>query len=246
MLQFSCVIHCTTPINRSSKQRGVLGTIINTLTVLTGSALGLTLRRNLSESLKEKLLLVIGLFTIYLAVKMMIGAERSLSLILGTLLGTAVGHYLGLERSLENLSAGLSRKLGGDSKFMEGLLTPFLTFCVGPMTLVGSIKDGMGDPTVILAKSVMDCFSSMAFASAFGVSVLLSAFPLFIFQGSLALIGSFLGGELPEWAIQDTMAAGGIILLGLALRILKIRRIEVSDMLPSLIIVPLISAVLGA
>lgn len=224
----------------------MLGTIVNTLTVLTGSALGLSLRRSLSDSLKEKLILAIGLFTIYLAVRMMMEAERTLSLILGILLGTAVGHYLGLERNLENFSAGLSRRFGGDSRFLEGLLTPFLTFCVGPMTLIGSLKDGMGDPSIILAKSVMDCFSSMAFASAFGVSVLLSAFPLLVFQGSIALIGSYLGSDLPGWVINDMTAAGGIILLGLALRILGIRRVEVSDMLPSLIAVPLISAVLRA
>jgi uncharacterized membrane protein YqgA involved in biofilm formation len=109
------------------------------------------------------------------------------------------------------------------------------------MTVIGSLRDGMGDPSIILAKSVMDGFSSIAFASAFGFSVLLSAIPLLLFQGSLSLLGRFIGNSLPLSALGEMTAAGGIILLGLALRILGIKRMNVADMLPSLLIAPLIS-----
>lgn len=208
--------------------------------------MGLTLGRNISESLREKLLLAIGIFTVYLAFKMMLMTERGVSLILGLLLGTLIGHLLGLEGRLERAASKLNERMGGDSRFVDGILVPFLTFCVGPMTLIGSLRDGMGDPSVILAKSVMDGFSSVAFASAFGVSVLLSTIPLLIFQGSIALLGGLLGTSLPKDAISDMTGAGGILLLALAIRILGIRRVEVSDMLPSLLVVPLISSLLQA
>ncbi|MEM3371600.1 MAG: DUF554 domain-containing protein [Candidatus Korarchaeum sp.] len=220
----------------------MLGTLVNAATVTLGSILGLILGKNFSESLREKLLLVIGLFTMYLAVTMMLKAERGIGLILGLLLGTLIGHYLNLERRLEDLSSKLNKRIHRDSKFVDGILIPFLTFCIGPMTLVGSLRDGMGDPSIILTKSIMDGFSSVAFASAFGVGVLLSAIPLLIFQGSLSLIGMFLGESLPQAVICDITGAGGVILLALAIRILGLRRVEVSDMLPSLLVVPLLSS----
>jgi uncharacterized membrane protein YqgA involved in biofilm formation len=165
---------------------------------------------------------------------MMLRADKPLGLIIGLLLGTYIGHIMKLDERLERLS-------NIREKSADGLLVPFLTFCIGPMTVIGSLRDGMGDPSIILAKSVMDGFSSIAFASAFGFSVLLSAIPLLLFQGSLSLLGRFIGNSLPLSALGEMTAAGGIILLGLALRILGIRRMNVADMLPSLLIAPLIS-----
>jgi len=212
----------------------MLGTIINALAVLSGSSIGLLMRRSVGDDLKGKLLSVIGLFTLYLGVDMMLRAERPLSLIIGLLSGTYIGHMMKLDERIERIS-------NIRNKSAEGLLVPFLTFCIGPMTVIGSLRDGMGDPSIILAKSVMDGFSSIAFASAFGFSVMLSAIPLLLFQGSLSLLGRFIGDSLPLSALEEMTAAGGIILLGLALRILGIKRINVADMLPSLIITPLIS-----
>ncbi|MCS7103356.1 MAG: DUF554 domain-containing protein [Candidatus Korarchaeum sp.] len=223
----------------------MLGALVNAVAVTIGSTVGLILSRYFSGSLREKLLLMIGLFTVYLAVKMMLEAGREVSLILGLLTGTLVGHCLGLERRLEDLASKLNERVSMDSKLVDGLLTPFLTFCIGPMTLVGSLRDGMGDPSIILAKSVMDGFSSIAFASTFGISVLLSSIPLLIFQGSLATLGRLLGESLPQTTISDITGTGGVILLALAVRIIGIRRVEVSDMLPSLLLVPLISSVIN-
>lgn len=222
----------------------MLGTLVNATAVAVGSTLGLVLSKNISEPLREKLLLVIGLFTVYLAVTMMLRVERGVSLVLGSLIGTLLGHYLGLERRLEGLASKLSERVGNNSNFVDGILIPFLTFCIGPMTVVGSLKDGMGDPSIILAKSVMDGFSSVAFASAFGVSVLLSAIPLLVFQGSLSLMGKFIGASLPQATVHDITGAGGIVLLALAIKLLGIRNVEVSDMLPSLLTVPLISSLI--
>ncbi|RLF04703.1 MAG: DUF554 domain-containing protein, partial [Thermoprotei archaeon] len=126
-----------------------------------------------------------------------------------------------------------------------GLITAFLTYCVGPMTVIGSLRDGMGDPSILLAKSVMDGAVSVAYAAAMGMGVLFSAIPLLLFQGSLATIGALAGDVLPPRAIADMTGAGGVLLLGLSLNLLKLKRVRVGNMLPALLIVPLISQLLG-
>ncbi len=219
----------------------MLGTIINTVTVLVGSSTGLLLGKKMGESGKETVFQVVGLFTFYLGVSMALETRNPIGLILGLLTGTLLGERLRLEEALESAAERLRQKIGGDSNFVEGLMTAFLTFCVGPMTIIGSIRDGMGDPSIIMAKSVMDGFASMAYAAALGPGVVFSSIPLFLFQGSLSIAGSLIGASLPETAIGDLTGAGGVILLGLALNLLKVKRIKVGNMLPSLLMAPLIS-----
>ncbi len=219
----------------------MLGTIINTVTVLAGSSAGLLLGKKIGESGKDTVFQVVGLFTFYLGISMALETRNPIGLILGLLTGTLLGERLGLEETLEGAAERLRQRIGGDSNFVEGLMTAFLTFCVGPMTIIGSIRDGMGDPSIIMAKSVMDGFASMAYAAALGPGVVFSSIPLFLFQGSLSIVGSLIGASLPEAAIGDLTGAGGVILLGLALNLLKVRRIKVGNMLPSLLMAPLIS-----
>ncbi len=220
----------------------MLGTLINALTVLLGSAAGLLVRKKVKTGFVFD---VVGLFTFYLGVDMALKTSNPVGLILGLLLGTAVGEKLSLDTRVKNWAENLRRKVGGDSLFVEGMMTAFITFCVGPMTVVGALKDGMGDPSIIMAKAVMDGFTSAAYASAMGIGVLFSVIPLLIFQGGLALVGSLIGLSLPVSAVADLTGAGGVILLGLALDLLKVKEVRVTNMLPSLITVPLTSAILA-
>lgn len=223
----------------------MLGTIVNTLTVIAGSSVGLLFGERLGESGKETVFQVVGLFTFYLAIDMSLKAKNPVGLILSLLLGTLLGEWMGLEDFMERGAEGLRVRFGGDSNFVEGLITAFLTFCVGPMTVVGSLRDGMGDPSIILAKSVMDGFTSMAYAAALGPGVLFSSIPLLLFQGSLSIVGYLAGASLPEAAVGDLTGAGGIILLGLALNLLKLKKVKVGNMLPSLLLAPLFSIALS-
>ncbi len=222
----------------------MIGTLVNTLTVLAGSSVGVLLKRKLPKDSSSVVFNVVGLFTLYLGLDMAQETSNPVSLILGLLLGTIIGEYLGLEDLMEGSAEKLREKVGGDSDFVEGMMTAFLTFCVGPMTIIGSIKDGMGDPSILLAKSVMDGFASMAYATALGIGVVFSAIPLLLFQGSLTIIGSLSGYLLPTEVVADLTGAGGIILLGLAIKLLKLREMRVGNMLPSLLTVPLISFLL--
>ncbi len=217
----------------------MIGTIFNTLTVLVGSSVGLVIKRKVKT---EFVFDVVGLFTFYLGVDMSLKTANPVGLILGLLIGTALGERVKLNDMLRNLAERLKGRVGGDSLFVDGMITAFITFCVGPMTVVGALKDGMGDPSIIMAKAVMDGFTSAAYASAMGLGVLFSAIPLLVFQGSLALAGSFLGSSMPTNVIRDLTGAGGVILLGLAVDLLRIRDVKVANMLPSLVMVPLISA----
>lgn len=219
----------------------MIGTLVNALAVVAGSVTGLALKRRIPEEKGDVIFTVVGLFTLYLGVSMSLEAKSPVSLILGLLVGTLIGEAVGLEDALERWAEGLREKVGGGSKFVEGMMVAFLTYCVGPMTVVGSLHDGMGDPSIILAKAVMDGFVSVAYAAAMGVGVAFSAIPLLAFQGSLAALGALAGASLPERAVADMTAAGGLILLGLGINLLKLRRIRVGNMLPALAAVPLIS-----
>jgi len=219
----------------------MIGTLVNALAVVAGSTAGLALKRKVPEERGDVIFTAVGLFTLYLGVSMSLEARSPVSLILGLLVGTLIGEAVGLEDALERWAEGLRERVGGGSRFVEGMMVAFLTYCVGPMTVVGSLRDGMGDPSIILAKSVMDGFVSVAYAAAMGVGVAFSAIPLLAFQGSLAALGALAGASLPERAVADMTAAGGLILLGLGINLLRLRRIRVGNMLPALAVVPLIS-----
>ncbi|MEZ0346799.1 MAG: DUF554 domain-containing protein [Infirmifilum sp.] len=210
----------------------VLGTIVNTISVIAGSVLGLLLKKNLPKNIIEALPAILGLFTLSLGIDMALKSQKIISLLLSLILGAATGSAFKIQDRLEAWANRLSR---GDSNFVNGLTSAFLTFCVGPMTIIGSLRDGMGDPSIILAKSIMDGIASIALASSLGIGVLFSALPLFVFQGSLAILGHYAGVVLPETILAEVTATGGVLLLGVGINLLELRKIKVGDGLPSLL-----------
>ena len=179
-----------------------------------------------------------------------VGSGAPVLIVLGSLLvGSVVGSLLGIERWLGTLAGRVQSLVDrgnddseGRERFIEGWLTASLLFCVGPLTILGSLDDGLGRGIDKLAlKSVLDGFAALAFASTFGVGVLLSAVSVAVIQGSLTILGVGLGALLPDAHIAALTATGGLILVGIALRLLRIRQIPVGDMLPALIIAPLLT-----
>uniref|UniRef100_A0A7J3X720 DUF554 domain-containing protein n=1 Tax=Thermofilum pendens TaxID=2269 RepID=A0A7J3X720_THEPE len=219
----------------------MLGTLVNTLAVLAGSAAGLALGKKVPEKLTSMLTDAIGLFTLYLGFSLALRTERVLAALFSLLLGAALGSAVGVEEKLESLAGRLAR---GGSRAVEGMMAAFLTFCVGPMTVVGSILDGMGNPSVLLAKSVLDGTVSVAYAASMGAGVALSAVLLLVFQGSLALLGAVLGNFLPEPGVTALTGVGGVLLLGVGLRLLKLKQVRVGDALPALLLAPVLALVL--
>ena len=213
------------------------GTLINVAAVIAGSAAGLLLNKKLPERYVSVVFQAIGLFTLFLGVKMALASEEILLLIFSLVLGSLTGEALKLNRKIERFSNYLKKRLKtGNERFSEGLISAFLLYCMGSMTILGAIEEGLGDePRLLLAKSVMDGFSSIALASAMGIGVMFSAVPLLIYQGGITLFAEYFQEHATNIYINELSAVGGIMLLGLGLSILNIKNLNIVNMLPALI-----------
>ncbi len=242
------------------------GTVLNVFTVLVGAGLGMAIGHRLRERTRSVVTDALGLVTLLVAglsavsvtdpaLRDAVGAGVPLLIVLGSLLiGGISGSLLRIEDRLEGLAgriqAVVSRRWpteGGTDdtareRFIEGWLTASLLFCVGPLTILGALNDGLGRGIDQLAvKAVLDGFAAMAFAASFGVGVMLSAVSVAVVQGTITLFGVLLGSFVPEPHIAALTATGGLLLGGIALRLLRIRDIPVGDLLPALLVAPLLT-----
>ncbi len=226
------------------------GTVINVITVVIGSILGLLFGAKLPERLRETVLSAIGLFTMVLGIQMFLETNNALIVLAALLLGAMLGEWLRIEDNLEKLGSYLRMRFASSlinqdlSRFVEGFLAASILFCVGPMTILGSIQDGLtGNYSLLATKAVMDGFSALAFASTMGVGVAFSALVILIFQGGLSLLASQIQSVVTAAMISEMSAAGGVILVGIAIsNILNIRKVRSGNFLPALILAPLIVA----
>lgn len=217
----------------------MIGTVVNAAAILAGGGIGLLLRSRLPKRIVTIVFQAIGLFTLFLGVTMAMKTSQFLVLIFSLVIGSIAGEAIDLEKYMQQWSNSLKKRLKSkNSRFSEGLVTAFLLYCMGSMTILGAFEEGMGDyPNLLLAKSVLDGFSSIALASALGVGVLFSVVPLLIYQGGLTLLAAYFGNFFPETIIDELTATGGILLIGLGINILEIKQLRVLNMLPALIVV---------
>ncbi len=221
----------------------ITGTLINVAAVLLGGGVGLLFRSRLPERITQTFFQAIGLFTLFLGFSMSLKTSNPLLLVFSLILGALVGTLLRLQERMENAGNYIQGKLkvkGG--QFSEGMVTAFLMFCMGSMTILGAIEEGLGnEPKLLLIKSLMDGFSSIALVAALGVGVIFSVIPLLLYQGGLTLLAAWVGESLSELMIDELTATGGILLIGLGISILGIKKIQVLDLIPALLfIVPLV------
>jgi uncharacterized protein len=213
------------------------GTWINALAILAGGILGLLVHQRIPKRFTDMVFQAIGLFTLFLGIYLGFKTNNLLILVFSLLLGGLSGELLRIEFRLDKwLDHFQLRWIKKENRFTEGLVTAFLLFCIGSMTILGAIEEGMGnEPNLLITKSIMDGFSAIALASALGIGVLFSIIPLILYQGSLTILSSFAGDFFSEAIINELTACGGILLLGLGLKILEIKSIQVINLLPSLI-----------
>ncbi|HJQ13646.1 MAG TPA: DUF554 domain-containing protein [Anaerolineales bacterium] len=228
------------------------GTLLNIATVLMGGLIGLLFGARIPDKLKETVIAGMGLFTAAMGLQMFLDTENALIVLGALLIGTLLGEWWRIEDGLRRLGEFLERKFSreendGSNKFVRGFLTASLLFCVGPMTILGSIQDGLtGDYNLLAVKSVLDGFASMAFASTLGVGVLFSTIVILIYQGGVSLLAAQLDALVTPSMMNELTATGGVILLGLAISsLLEIKKIRVGNMLPALAVAPLIVWVIG-
>jgi hypothetical protein len=223
----------------SSNKKIMIGTIVNTAAVAAGGIIGILLKKKMPERVTSIYFQAIGLFTMAIGMSMAVKMEHILIVVASLALGSLLGEWMNIENRVNSLGENFKQRFRiGSEQFSEGLTTAFLLFCVGSMTILGTIQEGTGgSPDLLYTKSLMDFFSSMLLASAFGVSVALSAIPLFIFQASLTLIAMFAGSFFTPGIILELTSVGGILLVGLGLNILHISNLRVMNMLPALVVV---------
>jgi uncharacterized protein len=223
------------------------GTVLNIATVIIGGMIGLLFGARIPDKLKETVIAGMGLFVAAMGLQMFLETENPLIVLGALLIGTLLGEWWRIEDGLQTLGEFLERKFSreqenGSNKFVRGFLTASLLFCVGPMTILGSIQDGLtGDYNLLAVKSVLDGFASIAFASTLGVGVMFSTIILLIYQGGISLLAGQLDAIVTPSMMNELTATGGVILVGLALsNLLEIKKIRVANMLPALAIAPLI------
>jgi uncharacterized membrane protein YqgA involved in biofilm formation len=215
------------------------GTIVNTIAVIVGGILGMLLKKQMPERIKTIYFQAVGLFTLAIGISMVWNMQHILIVVTGLVVGALLGEWWNIEKGSEELADWTKKKLHiGSDEFSEGLTTAFLLFCIGAMTIVGSIEEGTtGSSKLLFTKSIMDGFSSLLLASAFGVGVIFSAIPLFLFQGSITLLARLFGEFLSPEIIQVLSSTGGILLIGLGINVLEIKKLRILNMLPALIVV---------
>ena len=230
----------------------MIGTILNIAAVILGGIIGLIFGARIPDKLKETVIAGMGLFVAAMGLQMFLDTENPLIVLGALLIGTLLGEWWRIEDGLHKLGEYLERKFSreeedGSNKFVRGFLTASLLFCVGPMTILGSIQDGLtGDYNLLAVKSVLDGFASIAFASTLGIGVIFSTIIILVYQGGVSLLAGQLNAIVTPSMMNELTATGGVILLGLALsNLLEIKKIRVGNMLPALAIAPLIVWILG-
>lgn len=216
----------------------IIGTLVNAGAVILGSTIGLLIQRKLPERITRVAFQGIGLFTIFLGIYMALKTSNFLIIIFSILLGSIIGAGIDIDKYMNRFGEFLKKKIKTKSeKFTLGMVTAFLLFCMGSMTILGAIEEGLGGyPNLLFAKSVLDGFASIALASTLGIGVMFSIIPLIIYQGALTLFASLFQNILSTPVINEITAVGGLILIGLGINILEIKKLKVINMLPAIII----------
>ncbi len=241
------------------------GTVVNVAAVLLGAVLGRLLGDRLPERTRDLVTDGLGLVTLLIAgtsamsvldpgLAAEVGDSAPMLVVLGSvLIGGIIGSLLRLEPRVEGIGAWLQRRLSGRSdsverrRFVEGFVVSSLIFCTGPLTILGSLNDGLGNGAdQLYLKSTLDLFAAIAFAASFGWGVAASALTVIVVQGSLTVVGLLLGDVLPDAHLSAITATGGLLLVGVALRLLRIREIPVADLLPALLVAPALVTLVAA
>ena len=229
----------------------LLGTLVNCGTVLLGSSFGLLFKKGIPKKQEEAIMKAVGLSVLLIGILGIRDCENVIVMIVSMVLGTVIGSLINIDKGVHKLGELADKKFikdksEGATSFSEGIVTATLVFCVGAMSVVGSLKGGLsGDHSIIYSKAVLDLITSTILASAFGVGVMFSIIPLFIYQGGIALSALLLEPLLTDVIINEMSAIGSLLILALALNLLKITEIKIMNMLPAIfmpiIIYPIIN-----
>lgn len=225
----------------------MLGTIVNVMTVLAGGTIGLILKKGIRPELSDMILKGLALCSVLIGITSALEGENVLITILSIVIGVIIGGSLDLDGRLQRFARGLEmrfQKEGDRVSLAEGFLTASLVFCVGAMTIVGSLQSGLtGDHTMIFTKATMDFVSSMVYAASLGIGVLFSSIFVFVFQGGITLLAQWIAPFLTDTVIAEMTCTGGLLIIGLGLNMLGLTKLKLMNYLPAIflpmVLVPL-------
>lgn len=218
----------------------MLGTLVNVTAIILGALLGGTIGARIEEKYKTIVMNGLALTVIVVGLSMAIKAQNILLMIISIVVGSIIGQALHIEEKLNLFGEKMQElieKNYSSSTFAKGLVVASLIYCVGSMAVVGAIEDGLrNNPDILYAKSVIDGFSAIIFASTFGYGVLFSFIPVLIYQGGISILSSYANPFLSEWVVNELSAVGGILIMAIGISVLKIKEIKVGNMLPAIFI----------
>lgn len=222
----------------------MLGVLVNVITVLVGSSVGLLFKKSIPERVSKAAMIGLGACTLYIGISGSLCGENVLILIGAVVLGAVIGTLLNIDGALNRFGAKVESKFkrgDGKTSVAEGLVSATLLFCVGSMTVTGSIQAGLtGDNSILITKATLDLVSSMMLAASLGVGVLLSAGAVFVIQGGLVLLAGVLSPFMDTGAIQEMTCAGSLLIIMIGTNLMGITKIKVADYLPAIVFAPVL------
>ncbi len=216
----------------------MLGTIVNTTAVIIGGILGVLLKHGIKQNYKDTIMQGISLAVIVIGLQNAFKTQNLLLVIISIVVGSIIGEFIGINDRLNSFGDWVESKIGnGKSNFSKGFVTASLIYCVGAMAIVGALESGLsGNHQTLFAKSILDGISSIVFASTLGIGVIFSSISIFLYQGLITLGASMIKPLLTEMVINEMTAIGGILIMGISFNILKIKKINIANMLPAIFI----------
>jgi hypothetical protein len=224
-----------------------LGTLVNVAAIIAGGLAGLVLHDRLPARVKSIVFQGLGLCVLVIGMQMALTMREPLIVIFSVLLGGITGAALRLEQGFERLGDWLKARVKSkNAAFTDGMVTASLIYCIGSLAILGAFDEGLrGDPTILFTKSMLDGFASIALAASYGLGVLFSAIPVFVYQYSLTLLAASAQDLFTQTMIAQLTATGGVLILGIGINLLELKRIPLSNLLPALVYAVLLTAVFG-
>lgn len=222
----------------------MLGVIVNVITVIIGSCIGLLFKKGIPQRVSQAAMIGLGACTLYIGISGSLSGENVLILIASVVLGAITGTLLNIDGAINRMAQSVENRFKKDGKTVslaEGLVSATLLFCVGSMTVTGSVQAGLtGDNSVLITKATLDLVSSMMLASSLGIGVLCSAVSVFVIQGGLVLLAGLIAPFMSAGAINEMTCAGSLLIVMIGLNLMGITKIKVADFLPAIVFAPVI------
>ena len=226
------------------RERSMLGVIVNVITVLVGSLVGLLFKKGIPEKVSKAAMIGLGACTLYIGISGSLCGENVLLLIAAVVLGAICGTLLDIDGAINRLAEKVENKFkkeGKKASVAEGLVSATLLFCVGSMTVTGSIQAGLtGDNSILITKATLDLVSSMMLASSLGIGVMLASVPVLVIQGGLVLLAGVISPFMSTGAINEMTCAGSLLIIMIGTNLMGITKLKVADYLPAILFAPII------